>query len=105
RPAAPPPRPVSARTLPVHVLLDTGRDRREAGAAVSGQTKAGAFGVVRMHRLSPATLTGLEPATSAVTGRRANQLRHRAVLVARGRTLAELTDSPSTAPPPRGKRP
>ena len=26
-----------------------------------------------------ATLTGLEPATSAVTGRRANQLRHRAV--------------------------
>jgi hypothetical protein len=30
------------------------------------------------HRL--ATLTGLEPATSAVTGRRANQLRHRALL-------------------------
>ena len=28
-----------------------------------------------------ATLTGLEPATSAVTGRRANQLRHRASLV------------------------
>ena len=27
-----------------------------------------------------ATLTGLEPATSAVTGRRANQLRHRALL-------------------------
>ena len=27
-----------------------------------------------------ATLTGLEPATSAVTGRRANQLRHRAVV-------------------------
>ena len=26
-----------------------------------------------------ATLTGLEPATSAVTGRRANQLRHRAM--------------------------
>ena len=26
-----------------------------------------------------ATLTGLEPATSAVTGRRANQLRHRAL--------------------------
>ncbi len=25
-------------------------------------------------------LTGLEPATSAVTGRRANQLRHRAIL-------------------------
>lgn len=37
------------------------------------------------HRLSLkpkplATLTGLEPATSAVTGRRANQLRHRALL-------------------------
>ena len=29
-----------------------------------------------------ATLTGLEPATSAVTGRRANQLRHRALLKA-----------------------
>ena len=28
-----------------------------------------------------ATLTGLEPATSAVTGRRANQLRHRAMLI------------------------
>ena len=27
-----------------------------------------------------ATLTGLEPATSAVTGRRANQLRHKAIL-------------------------
>src|SRR6478672_8001313 len=34
------------------------------------------------NRASPkmATLTGLEPATSAVTGRRANQLRHRALL-------------------------
>ncbi len=31
-------------------------------------------------RRSLATLTGLEPATSAVTGRRANQLRHRALL-------------------------
>ena len=30
-----------------------------------------------------ATLTGLEPATSAVTGRRANQLRHRALLLRR----------------------
>ena len=28
-----------------------------------------------------ATLTGLEPATSAVTGRHANQLRYRAMLV------------------------
>ncbi len=28
-----------------------------------------------------ATLTGLEPATSAVTGRRANQLRYRAMRI------------------------
>ena len=35
------------------------------------------------HRVpaAMATLTGLEPATSAVTGRRANQLRHRALLL------------------------
>ena len=35
----------------------------------------------RSYRLSylPATPTGLEPATSAVTGRRANQLRYRAL--------------------------
>ncbi len=32
-----------------------------------------------------ATLTGLEPATSAVTGRRANQLRHRALFNCAGR--------------------
>ena len=32
-----------------------------------------------------ATLTGLEPATSAVTGRRANQLRYRALLYHRSR--------------------
>lgn len=31
------------------------------------------------HRNAVATLTGLEPATFAVTGRRANQLRHRAL--------------------------
>ena len=35
-----------------------------------------------------ATLTGLEPATSAVTGRRANQLRHRALLLLRVRRVA-----------------
>ncbi|CDZ90917.1 hypothetical protein RHRU231_770038 [Rhodococcus ruber] len=34
-----------------------------------------------------ATLTGLEPATSAVTGRRANQLRHRAMLFTCGQTV------------------
>ena len=33
------------------------------------------------HRNAVATLTGLEPATFAVTGRRANQLRHRAMSV------------------------
>lgn len=34
-----------------------------------------------LHKLDtcPATLTGLEPATFSVTGRRANQLRHRAI--------------------------
>ena len=31
--------------------------------------------------LNTATLTGLEPATSAVTGRHANQLRYRALLI------------------------
>ena len=44
----------------------------------------------RCHRRKPfrvegllavATLTGLEPATSAVTGRHANQLRYRALLL------------------------
>lgn len=34
----------------------------------------------QLFRTELATLTGLEPATSAVTGRRANQLRHRALL-------------------------
>ncbi len=37
--------------------------------------------LMREHRGGAATLTGLEPATSAVTGRRANQLRYRALLV------------------------
>ena len=37
-----------------------------------------------------ATLTGLEPATSAVTGRRANQLRHRALLLLRRRTASQV---------------
>jgi hypothetical protein len=40
---------------------------------------------------STATLTGLEPATSAVTGRRANQLRHRASLVLLLRVTASRT--------------
>lgn len=43
------------------------------------------------HR--PGDLTGLEPATSAVTGRRANQLRHRALL------CCVLRDTASQVPP------
>ena len=47
------------------------------------------MGMSPMRRRNPsaegffrlATLTGLEPATSAVTGRRANQLRYRAKLI------------------------
>ena len=35
--------------------------------------------LARLEINQVATLTGLEPATSAVTGRRANQLRHRAL--------------------------
>ena len=35
----------------------------------------------RSETIPLATLTGLEPATSAVTGRRANQLRHRAIFI------------------------
>ncbi len=46
-----------------------------------------------------ATLTGLEPATSAVTGRRANQLRHRALLV-----LLRSDDTVVTRTPPNGIR-
>lgn len=38
-----------------------------------------------------ATLTGLEPATSAVTGRRANQLRHKA-LYSRERDCRSTSD-------------
>jgi hypothetical protein len=44
-----------------------------------------------------ATLTGLEPATSAVTGRRANQLRHRALLL--------LRDTPRNRYPLRDSNP
>ena len=40
-----------------------------------------------------ATLTGLEPATSAVTGRRANQLRHRAINTSITRVLIALSSS------------
>ena len=46
----------------------------------AGKTKKPDAARLRFIRFNMATLTGLEPATSAVTGRRANQLRHRAVL-------------------------
>ena len=41
-----------------------------------------------------ATLTGLEPATSAVTGRRANQLRHGAKLVVLGGAYPQRDSNP-----------
>src|SRR4051812_43056242 len=41
-----------------------------------------------------ATLTGLEPATSAVTGRRANQLRYRALLVMLDRACPQRGSNP-----------
>ena len=74
--------------------MASGPDRRRSGdltifsralyqlsyRAIEGRTPLGEkthpFGWV----LQRATLTGLEPATSAVTGRRANQLRYRAML-------------------------
>jgi hypothetical protein len=60
------------------------------------------------HRVQPgcltttvATLTGLEPATSAVTGRRANQLRHRALLYQLLRVAALRTRATAV----KGRRP
>ena len=58
--------PIFSRTLVPTEL--PGRDPLATGTAVG-------------DRCGGATPTGLEPATSAVTGRRANQLRHRALLV------------------------
>ena len=58
--------------------------------------------------LSPhfATLTGLEPATSAVTGRRANQLRHRALLFApRHRVTSTPNGIRTRATAVKGRRP
>ena len=42
----------------------------------------------RVQRQTFATRTGLEPATSAVTGRRANQLRYRASLISSAAAFA-----------------
>ena len=60
--------PLFRRTL---VPTELPGPKREAGPDSRKRTEPG--------RRS-ATLTGLEPATSAVTGRRANQLRYRALL-------------------------
>ena len=46
----------------------------------------------------PAILTGLEPATSAVTGRRANQLRYRTLHLLLFETLVKLSTSPHSDP-------
>ena len=46
-----------------------------------------------------ATLTGLEPATSAVTGRRANRLRHRALLSCVSRVVRTPTGFEPALPP------
>jgi hypothetical protein len=72
------------------VLLSGGSDRRRSGdLSIFSRTlyQLSYRAVVTSHLESRksllairATLTGLEPATSAVTGRRANQLRYRALL-------------------------
>ena len=52
-----------------------------------------------------ATLTGLEPATSAVTGRRANQLRHRALLLLRVTASRTPNGIRTRATAVKGRRP
>lgn len=52
-----------------------------------------------------ATLTGLEPATSAVTGRRANQLRHRALLCSQYDWLRTPNGIRTRATAVKGRRP
>jgi integrase len=81
--------------LPVEAWKrDSGSDRRRSGdlsifsrtlyqlsyRAVQPQLQR-RYGHAGESRPYLATLTGLEPATSAVTGRRANQLRYRALLL------------------------
>ncbi len=51
-----------------------------------------------------ATLTGLEPATSAVTGRRANQLRHRAICVKHSIRQTQVYKAPKMLCTPNGIR-
>ncbi|MEY4078383.1 MAG: hypothetical protein RIS80_152 [Actinomycetota bacterium] len=52
----------------------------------------------------PAILTGLEPATSAVTGRRANQLRYRTSLLST-RALGDPNGIRTRATAVKGQRP
>ena len=65
----------------------SGSDRRRSGdLSIFSRTlyqlsyRANRFTFLARGDVNLATLTGLEPATSAVTGRRANQLRYRAKL-------------------------
>lgn len=71
-------------------LDDQGFQCRDTGFCGSDRRRSGDLSIFSrtLYQLSyravsenrcPATLTGLEPATSAVTGRRANQLRYRAL--------------------------
>src|SRR3546814_14775487 len=52
-----------------------------------------------------ATLTGLEPATSAVTGRHANQLRYRAMLIQLCRLKRDPNGIRTRATAVKGRRP
>src|SRR3546814_8830583 len=52
-----------------------------------------------------ATLTGLEPATSAVTGRHANQLRYRAMLIQLCRLKRDPNGILTRATAVKGRRP
>ncbi len=77
------PRPSRMRDLalrdaktPVSRGLSGGSDRRRSGdLSIFSRT------LYQLSYRALATLTGLEPATSAVTGRRANQLRYRAKIL------------------------
>ena len=53
----------------------------------------------------PAILTGLEPATSAVTGRRANQLRYRTLQYFDAPRLGDPNGSRTRATAVKGQRP
>ena len=88
---------MARRTLPQQVLLPelaTARHRSE-GTSVEAQQNASPED---SDEACDATPTGLEPATSAVTGRRANQLRYgaRCVAVLRFRPPTLAHEAPPT---------